>query len=291
MEAVKLENFHDSSNRLLGVGMEASKPSIEVILAEVEKKTSFFIYKYAGHLPDEQKEDIKQIAKMRLWEKYPEIEPTGWKAYISKRCGGVVMDYIKQGTGFEDGEGWNRLTLKDSEGETLEVENTLGLAGIFDKVDPNKIDIKWDIVAKMARRDKNIHAFAMQILGFQLRLIAPVLNVEIARADQLCKEFVEWFDDAEKVHCSWTQQAAYAFGISEMLGWPNEPVRLHDAKAYLAQHEKEVDLYSIEPHYNYKLRTAQMGFNFEEDKVQIIAEVVISEEDLNAAELWTDLNG
>lgn len=259
--------------------MEKRKPTLEEVINFVQgaaKKAAAKCYK--GKPTEHQKEMVQEAA---LWaiENYDKIIKfledkvategfeidglKGIKTYLRKRSSGEVIDYIKAGNGFEDFTGWNRVSLSSDDGEDFEIDQVLGSKGIFKDIDPHKINIKWDLVAKLASKDIQFHAFAKQLLGIQLRIIGPVLNVEIARADQLVKEFIDRFDNPEYADCDWFKQCCYALGVSELLGWPNEPIRVSDSKAILGENLEPVDLYSEKPCYNYQLRTAQESFNFD----------------------------
>lgn len=265
-----------SSSPQGGSIMEKRKPTLNEVVEFVQSAAKKSAGKcYRGKPTEHQKEMVQEAA---LWaiENYEKIIQflenkvategfeidglKGIKSYLRQRSNGEVIDYIKAGNGFEDFTGWNRISLASDEGEEIELDQVLGNRGVFGNLDPHKVNIKWDLVSKLASEDSEFHAFAMQLLGIQLRLIAPVLNVEIARADQLVKAFIERFDSWEHYNCDWLRQCAYALGISELLGWPNEPVTRNDG-GMVGQDLIPVDLYSTEPNANYKLKNAQEKFD------------------------------
>lgn len=250
-------------------GGRMEKPTLMEVLEVVDKKINFFIYALAINLPDEQKDEIRQIARLKIFEKYDEIDPEqNWKGLLNMKLSGIVKDYIKQGTGFEDGEGWKRLGMNDDDGEEISVENVMGARGLFDTIDIERINVNWELVAKLASKTPEFHAFVKQLIGIPLRIIGPVLNVEIARADQLIKEFTDRFDDPHYADDTtaegfWFRQCCYALGVSELMGWPNEPCRYHDSGVIVGSKLQPVNINSEEPSYNYKLKTAQMGFDLD----------------------------
>lgn len=248
--------------------MEDQRPTKEEVLKYAERMTKFFISRKAKFLPKEQQEEIQQIAMIVMLEKYDEIRAEGWKSLTYQKCRGVVLDYIKQGTGFEDDSDNHRVDLANSDGDDISIDQVMGAEGIFTDSLLDKINIRWDLVARLASGDIQLHAFAKQLLGIQLRIIGPVLNVEIARADQLVKEFIDRFDNPEYADDTtdkgmWFRQCCYALGISEIMGWPNEPAKYSDLNSGIGFGLKPVDLYSEEHHQAYKEKNSQMGFDLD----------------------------
>lgn len=260
----KVELISTSSKILIreGLIMEENGPSIQEVLDYTKKMILFFIAKKAKHLPYEQKEEIQQIAYLKLIEKFPEIRSEGWKSLIYQKCNGIVLDYLKLGTGFEDDTDNHRVELVNSDGDDVSVDQVAGIYGVSSP-ELQKVNINWDLLSKLASRDLPLRAFSKQLLGIPLKTIGPNLDVEIARADQLVKEFISRFDDPEFADCAWFKQCCYALGISELLGLPNEPIYLDDADYMIGENLDPVNLYDEEPSFNYKMKTAQLGFNID----------------------------
>jgi len=193
---------------------------------------------FANKICAEQFEEIRQDAFLRLWRKYPRIEADkGWRSLVYNHCRGAVLDYLKHGKGFQE-ERWSiqkpeevgdvhvgklqsRVPLTSSDGEDICIDQIVGQNGIFDELNVDRIEIDWDLVAKLASQDECLHAFAKNLRGVTLEKIAPVFGIEIARAGQLVQAFIERFDDPEHADCPWFKQTCFALGICEVLGMPN----------------------------------------------------------------------
>ncbi len=239
---------------------EAKKPSLDEVLAYVEKSLNYNVQRYGKKLPKEHQDEIKQEARMKILERYPKIRPEGWKAYISQICAGTVKDYKKQGTGFEDGFGWVRFDNLSSEDDEISVDKVLSSNGVFTKADPLKIEIKWDLLEKMASVDQRLLAFLKQIRSEKLKDIAPNLGVSVSRADQLINEFIAKFDDPEEAENPWMIQTAYALGISELLGLPNRPICVNEG-FMVGEKLTPINLDDESIHENVRIKDAQQSFD------------------------------
>lgn len=211
------------------------KPSLDEVLSYGKKMVRHWIRKKAKNAPLEQQEEMEQEAFIRLMTKYPEIETEkGWKSLVYQHCRGAVLDYDKGGHGFED-DSWSiqkpeeagavhagkmqtRVSLNDSDGDDVSIEQVLGQNGAFSMFDPQKVSINWELVARLASQDEFLHAFAKFLRGVTLEEMAPVFGVKVARAGQLVQAFVARFDDPEHADCPWFKQTCFALGISEHLG-------------------------------------------------------------------------
>lgn len=203
---------------------------LEILLDHARKVTKQAIRKYCKRCPPEQQDEILQMALLMVLELFDkkQIRRKFWKTYLRIRCRGLAQDYKKQGTGFEDGAGWVRFENMNSEDDEISVDQVLSSNGVFSKWDPARIEIKWEMLAKLASMDFHLECFLKQIRSEKLKEISPVMGVSVSRADQFINEFIERFDDPERYHNDWDIQIAWALGISEMLGLPNKPLLRHD---------------------------------------------------------------
>lgn len=239
---------------------DAKKPKLEEVLQYLEKSISYNVGVHAKKLPKEHQDEIKQIARMKIVERYPKILPEGWKAYVSRICEGTVKDYKKQGTGFEDGKDWLRFENLNSEDDEISVDKVLSSNGIFDKHDPHKVVINWELAEKLASKDPQLLAFLKQIRSEKLKDIAPNLGVSVSRADQLINEFIARFDDPNEAENPWLIQIAYALGISELLGLPNRPVYINDG-GMLGEFLTRANIDDESIHENVRNKDAQQSFD------------------------------
>lgn len=227
MEVLKLEHFNFSS--IISAGGSMENLSIEEVLSYAKPMVWKWISKLAKSIPREQQEEIEQEAYIRLLKKYPEIQSElGWKSLVYNHCRGAVLDYLKAGKGFQEDKAilkdsngkktFNRLSLHDVDDNDLSIDHILGKNGAFFEKNPDKIEINWELLARMSSEDPCLHAFVKYIRGITLDKMAPVFGVKIARAGQLVQAFVDRFDDPEYADCPWFKQCCFALGISEHLG-------------------------------------------------------------------------
>ncbi len=250
------------------------KPSIDEVLQYTKSNVRKIISDKASMLPKEQREEIEQEAYFRIIKKYPEIEPEGWKSLVYNHCRGAVLDYIKQGTGFEEdrkslqnndiegaspGKIFDRMSMQNSDNEDLSVDQIVGQQGIFNQFDMDKVEINWELVSRLASQDECLHAFAKSLRGITLDQIAPVFGVKIARAGQMVQAFIDRFDDTEYAACPWFKQCCLALGISELLGLPK--IDQSNILGFnIGWNLPPVDIDSIEPCKWIKENNSQMSF-------------------------------
>lgn len=217
--------------------VSTKKPSIDEVLAYGKPLLKMFIAERAGDCPPEHQREIEQEGYLRLIEAYPDLEKdAGWKSYVYTHCRGTVLDYLKAGVGFQECR-WtiakeedadsrfttkinHRLSLVDATGDDVSIEQVLGVNGIFDEVDLDDIEIRWELVARMASIDDGIHAFAKHILGQTIEQIAPTFGLKRARVGNMIEDFKNRFDNPAYAD-PWFLQTCYAFGICEYLGLPD----------------------------------------------------------------------
>ena len=214
------------------------KPSLDEVLlyAKAMVRKCIAENKHSKGAPKEHKDEIEQDAYERLIGKYPEIQPDGWKSLTYNHCRGAVLDYLKQGKGFAE-ERWSlqkpeevgnthvgkiseRISLHNTDGEDVSLDKVMGQYGAFNELSFDRIEINWDLVARMSSQDESLHAFAKFLRGITLDQMAPVFGVKIARAGQLVQAFIERFDDPDHADCPWFKQCCFALGLCERLGRP-----------------------------------------------------------------------
>lgn len=232
------------------------KPSIEEVVKYATKQISIYIGKIASHLPFEQKDEIEQIAMVRVLEAYKRLDPDkGWKSFIQRHCSGATLDYLRWGTGFEEvtlkksseddppeKKPWRlksriKVVDKASDGE-ISLDVTLGMSGIFE-TQPDLEDYRpnWPLIARMSSQDVDIHLVAKLLLGFTQTELSSMFKVSRERLTQRLQEFCERLDDPKHLGSRWIAQTIYAFGLCEMFhqpskdlgfGWEFEPVDLYN---------------------------------------------------------------
>ncbi len=153
---------------------------------------------------------------MRLCDAYERLDPEkGWKSFTYNHCRGAMLDYLKFGKGYKE----NKWIPKDKEGKpneqprltqriqnfdhkenrSVDLDQALGLNNVFDEMDPDTIKIKWELLARMASVDENLHAFAKLLLGHTIEDMAPVFGLCRTRVSQMIQAFVDRFDDGIKL--------------------------------------------------------------------------------------------
>ncbi len=227
-----------------GVLGMAEKPSLIVVCEYAKPLVRKFMGKYCPDMPKEQKEEIMQNAYMRLCEAYPNLDADrGWKAFTYLHARGAVLDYMKSGTGFQEDK-WSlneeqledgdpkksqttvpkmreRIFLSNTDGESIDIDTVLGQSGIYNEMDLNRINIKWDLVARLASENDNLHVFAKWLKGSNLDEISHVFNVSAGRIGQMIKEFIYRLDEGSVTESPTMCQTIYALGLSRYYGIPD----------------------------------------------------------------------
>ena len=246
---------------------QKEKPSLEDVIKYARKQLQIYTAKFASNLPFEQKEEISQSGLLRVIEKYDGLDPAkGWKSYVQRHCSGAVLDYIRWGVGFkeqtltpsqkknEDGElieppeekkPWRlrkRITpeSRNRNGSDVDFENCLeSILGFNNKfhapVDLSEFRPHWELLARMASQDVDIHLVSKLLLGFTQTELASMFRVSRERLTQRFAEFCKRLDDPEFYNSKWIIQTIYAFGLSHKFnqrnedlgfGWEYDPVDL-----------------------------------------------------------------
>lgn len=213
---------------------KATKPSLDEVIKYATPQIRKFIGKFAADLPMEQREEIEQDGILRIIRAYDNLDVSlGWKSFIYTHCEGSVKDYLRFGKGFHESR-WS-LALKPGEdtkfgrkirdrvslefdGESIDIDQIIGAHGVFSEMKFDEVQIRWELVARMASQDEVLHAFAKSLLGYGIEQMAPVFGLCRARVGQLIQAFVERFDDPDLADCPWFKQTCYAFGICTHLG-------------------------------------------------------------------------
>jgi len=209
----------------------------ESVIAKASEYLDYSINKYAAHLPKEVKEDIKQTGFERILRHFEKInfdEP--WKSFIQNHCNGTVLDFLKSPK--------NQRYHQEINEQTCEVDSfdLLNIGLFYNSFDDLKLDIKWDLVARLASKDDRVLLVARFILGHTLSDISRDSNFSRERINQKFKEFCELIDDPFEIDNKWVNQIIYAFGLSEHFdmkaedngeGWDLEPVNIFKTQVNL----------------------------------------------------------
>lgn len=262
-----LETFGLFSNLLKATGeRQMEKPSLDEVLSYAKNQVRYFISKKASKYPKEFKEEIEQECYLSIIIKYNEIEAErGWKSLVYQKAHGVVQDYIKIGKGDEfsklsvNNKNFRRAKItRNEDNEETEFSQFLGQNGIYTEDPSETVDIKWDLISRLASQDIRLRCFAMHLIGHTLEQIALVVGKEHSRVGQYIQEFIERFDDPEYSSCGWFLQTCFAFGLCEKLGIPN-------IDQQLGHQLPKVDLNDLNPHFTVLNNRAQMSlFNEQE---------------------------
>lgn len=211
--------------------------SFEEVYAYAKKSVDYFIAKHAYDFPFDQKEEISQNAMLRVWKAYQDINPEiGWKSFVQLHCRGAVLDYIKLGS-FEDGFSRatehdhlsQRITIESSDGDTLSVEETAALFGVY--FDHHRIEKafepQWPLLSRLAGFDEDLHIVAKVLLGFTQEEIADQFghgqgfSISRERISQKIREFFSRLDSPEFYNDRFTTQAIFALGMGQMFNQPD----------------------------------------------------------------------
>lgn len=275
-----------------------TKPTLDEVLKETDKKVAFWLFKLAYKLPPELKDEIKQNARLEIFEYYEKIEAVGWKSLLNRKCMGFVIDYHKQRKGLISfGKKMKRAESKDSNGEDIPIDSVIEKYGVLDKKESCDVDIKWDLLAKLASSNLQLKAFVKnKVIGIKLEDLGPHFNIEITRVNQLVQEFIsnfeyfkaqtkkikktiaEEFSDDQLIFSQsemdlienefheangdsdyfWLKQCCFALGLCKTLDIPDRPVYLNDSKGYIGQHLNPIDLWDDKPCQAWLEKQSQM---------------------------------
>ena len=235
---------------------DPKKPSIEEVLEYAKKQISIYIGKIASSLPHEQREEISQTALLRVFEAYERIDASkGWKSFVQRHCSGAILDYIRWGVGFEEvtlkkpsdddapeKKPWrlkNRVIIDnktDNSDSEISLDSTLGFLGVHNS-QPDVADYRpnWDLIARMASQDVDVHLVAKLLLGFTQTELSSMFKVSRERLTQRLQEFCARLDSPEFLGSRWVAQTIFAFGLCSKFhqpevdlgfGWEYDPVDL-----------------------------------------------------------------
>jgi len=107
----------------------SERPSWDQVSDYFDRQIEFYLGKHGADLPFEQKDEVRQRGRLRVieafpkiveaydaWESAASIDKPAWKSFVQTHCRGAVLDYIRDGAGFEESY------LEDDEAED-EAEN------------------------------------------------------------------------------------------------------------------------------------------------------------------------
>lgn len=213
-------------------------PAFEVVRKYAEGSVEFYLNKHAKHVPEEQQDEMRQDAMVRVWDAYQRLVPDrGWKSFIQLHCRGAVLDYLNSGDGaIEDGSVANpesnglrkRVEIFSEEGTPLEVEEIAALFGIFkgDEEEDVSIAPNWDLVSRLVCESEDLHIIAKILLGFTQEQIAEQLTTQLGktvsreRVSQRIYEFFVRLDEPVKLTDRKTNQMIYALGLCRYYHMP-----------------------------------------------------------------------
>lgn len=228
------------------------KPTVDEVLEYAEEQIKYYLRKYAKDAPHEQKEEMSQDARLRVFEAYQRIEADrGWRAFVQRHSFGAIADYLRHGRGCSE-KAWTnvldeetpealkfRLDFIDEDtNQALDLDDIVGHEQeIFPNLDPAKlININWELVARLCRLDHDLHLFVRHVLlGYPLTELTEQFGVTRERLGQRVSAFVKSIDAPEHVGNPWVEQIIFALGLSGQfqmksedrgVGWTLEPVML-----------------------------------------------------------------
>jgi DNA-directed RNA polymerase specialized sigma24 family protein len=254
------------------------KPTLDTVLAYAQDQVNHYLGKHGRDLPHEQKEEVEQIAMTRVIEAYPRIDPTrGWKSFIQWHASGAVLDYIRDGRGFEE-SGWDEKDPDAADAETgaapdaapiepqqqkrpvlrhrvsevggrggegdalVNVEDIAAIYGVAIAADGDDalIQPNWDLVARLARADEDVHLIAKLLMGCTQTELQEDFGVSRERLHQRINEFFDRLDSPKHIYDVTVNQIIFAFGMGDLFhmdardngwGWDLEPVDLYSQRS------------------------------------------------------------
>lgn len=224
--------------------MEKEKPSLDQVIKYATPIAKQLIGERASNLPEEHRDEILQEVFVRVVNAYPKMDPDlGISAFTWEHVSGAVFDYLRYGRGYHeqrwslqkveviDKDGKKKLLKKSWKlrdrvevvGETdgddnVSIDHTAGVFGQYTEAIDDRVEIDWELVAKMASIDDGFHAYAMILRGHTQEDIAPKFGACRTSAGTLIREFLERFHDLELRKDPWFQQVCRALGIARRLG-------------------------------------------------------------------------
>lgn len=183
-------------------------------------------------------------------------------------CGNVTRRTIKfqcsecgskNGNEFEEKKPWrikNRVSNLSDDGSDFGIDNVLGANGIHDvHFLMKKTQPRWDLIARMASQDNDIHLVGKLLLGFSQTELSGLFRVTRERLTQRFAEFCERLDSPELINSRWVAQTIFAFGLCAEFNMP-------DRDLGFGWEYEAVDLWSQQNNYIERINP-QMAFEFE----------------------------
>ena len=107
--------------------------------------------------------------------------------------------------------------------DSFSLELTMGYYGAHTELTPPRktFSPKWDLLARMAGVDENLHIIAKILLGYTQKRIAEQMRTSLGqtisreRVSQRLYEFFDCLDDPEYLDNPWTKQCIFALGLCE----------------------------------------------------------------------------
>ena len=113
-------------------------------------------------------------------------------------------------------------TVNSEDDRSLDVEEIAGIAGVF--ADPRQLTagVRWELVARMASVDRELHLVAKLIRGFTQQQLAQDAGCTREMLSQRFYGFIANLDSPENYHSRWWAQIIFALGLCEEYGMPDQ---------------------------------------------------------------------
>lgn len=193
-----------SEARKIPFGGNSERPPLLKVIEYATPLIKDAIRTHAKSCPKEIKEEMLQAGILRIIRHYQTMDPAkGISSYVFHHARGAVLDFLRSEYG--DGD------LEEQSDGNDQLFQSFG----------ESLDIKWDLLSRLASQDRELEAFARAIRGMSFENIALCLGVKKTRAWQLAKSYGEKLNDP-KLRCqAWHRQVCYSLGLSLQLMLPN----------------------------------------------------------------------
>lgn len=197
--------------------MDAEKPTIDEVYLYSKPIIKSKIKKYAARHPQEIRDEIESSAYLRVCEAFHRIEGPVWKSFIYHNIEGAVLDYLKNGDGFEEQRSGIRdcATAMHTRIDCYDEDKK----SIFDNIcaadDKQEIFIDWDRLEKIVGLDFTFFAFAKWVRGYTLDEIGKQFGVSAVRISQWIEAFKEKLQTESFQHSQLGKQIIDCLGLTE----------------------------------------------------------------------------
>jgi hypothetical protein len=115
----------------------------------------------------------------------------------------------------------HRISAASSDGDALDVEAIAAIFGIHSETeDPERpaLNPDWDLLARLARMDKDVHLVALLLAGWNQTQLAPCFGCTRERLSQRVRLLGRRLDAPEYYADPFIKQVIFALGLSEHFG-------------------------------------------------------------------------